>query len=121
MNNFCSISWITLYANKQVEIKPYAYLLHFWKYYFSNYMLISEYSLHLFVQSDVHISKLMNHSLFPRPLPDFSPQLRDKLWEWPGDEAIDQSQWFFFLNLVSTNTSKTTSNYLAATVMVAEL
>ena len=24
----------------------------------------------------------------PRPSPDFSPRLRDKIWEWPGDEAI---------------------------------
>ena len=23
----------------------------------------------------------------PRPSPDFSPRLRDKIWEWPGDEA----------------------------------
>ena len=23
----------------------------------------------------------------PMPSPDFSPQLRDKIWEWPGDEA----------------------------------
>ena len=39
-------------------------------------------------------------SLVPRPLPDcisllwrkisFSPQLRDKIWEWLGDEAIVQ-------------------------------
>ena len=31
------------------------------------------------------------HSLVPRPLPDFISQLwrkmRDKIWEWPGDEA----------------------------------
>ena len=28
-------------------------------------------------------------SLVPRPLPDFisQPWLRDKIWEWPGDEA----------------------------------
>ena len=24
----------------------------------------------------------------PRPSPDFSPRLRDKIWEWPGDEAM---------------------------------
>ena len=24
----------------------------------------------------------------PRPFPDFSPRLRDKIWEGPGDEAI---------------------------------
>ena len=39
INNFCSISWITSYANKQVEIKPY-------------------------IQSDVHISKLINPKVF---------------------------------------------------------
>ena len=22
------------------------------------------------------------------PSPNFSPQLRDKTWEWPGDEAM---------------------------------
>ena len=36
-------------------------------------------------------------SLVPRPLPDFilqpwkpnfSPRLRDKIWEWPGDEVM---------------------------------
>ena len=26
-------------------------------------------------------------SLIPRPLPDFSPRLHDKIWEWPGKEA----------------------------------
>ena len=28
-------------------------------------------------------------SLIPRPLPDFisQPWLRDKIWEWPGDET----------------------------------
>ena len=33
--------------------------------------------------------------LSPRPLPDF-PQLRDKIWEWPGDEAtapLPGSKW----------------------------
>ena len=24
-----------------------------------------------------------------RPSPDFSPRLRDKIWEWPGDEATN--------------------------------
>ena len=38
-------------------------------------------------------SNLMVPSLVPRPLPDFishpcfSPRLRGKIWEWPGDEA----------------------------------
>ena len=27
------------------------------------------------------------HSNDPRPSPNFSPCLRDKIWEWPGDEA----------------------------------
>ena len=27
------------------------------------------------------------HSFDPSPSPDFSSQLRDKIWEWPGDEA----------------------------------
>ena len=26
-------------------------------------------------------------SLIPRPLPDFISQLRDKIWEWSGNEA----------------------------------
>ena len=26
-------------------------------------------------------------SFDPRPSPDISPQLQDKIWEWPGDEA----------------------------------
>ena len=30
----------------------------------------------------------VNYSLVPRPLPDFISQLRDKIWEWPGNEAI---------------------------------
>ena len=39
--------------------------------------------------------QLVKSSLVPRPLPDFilhaavekTPQLQDKIWEWPGDEA----------------------------------
>jgi len=34
----------------------------------------------------------------PRPSPNFSPQLRDTIWEWPGDEAIERSlthTWFY--------------------------
>ena len=27
-------------------------------------------------------------SFDPRPSPDFSPRLRDKIWEWPGNEAM---------------------------------
>ena len=27
-------------------------------------------------------------SLIPRPLTDFSPQLWDKIWEWPGNKAM---------------------------------
>ena len=27
------------------------------------------------------------HSNDPRPSPDFSPWLRDKIWDWAGDEA----------------------------------
>ena len=41
-------------------------------------------------------------SLVPRPLQDFisqpwrkigSPQLQDKIWEWPGDEAREPSSY----------------------------
>ena len=32
-------------------------------------------------------------SIGTRPSPDFSPQLRDKIWEWPGDKAKHQVQW----------------------------
>ena len=32
------------------------------------------------------------HSFDPRPSPDFSPQLQDKIWEGPGDEAIPDVQ-----------------------------
>ena len=35
-------------------------------------------------------SKMRDISLVPRPLPDFIsqlPRLRDKIWEWPGNEA----------------------------------
>ena len=27
---------------------------------------------------------------FPRPHPDFSPQLRDKIWVGPGDEVVSE-------------------------------
>ena len=27
-----------------------------------------------------------------RPCPDFSPQLRDEIWEWPGNEANTEVQ-----------------------------
>ena len=45
---------------------------------------------------------LCTHILVPRPLHlavmeknDFSPQLRDKIWEWPGNEAIVHMQQVF--------------------------
>ena len=41
------------------------------------------------------VSRILEEaSLVPRLLPDFisqpgfSPRLRDKIWEWPGDEAM---------------------------------
>ena len=49
--------------------------------------------------------KCLSGSLVSRPLPDFisqlwgkkknefSPQLRDKIWEWPGNEAIQVVYW----------------------------
>ena len=30
--------------------------------------------------------------LIPGPSPDYFPRLRDKIWEWPGDEATQQLQ-----------------------------
>jgi len=39
-----------------------------------------------FVLTESTISGLW-HSFDPRPSPDFSPRLRDKISEWPGDEA----------------------------------
>ena len=41
--------------------------------------------------------------LIPRPLPDFISQLwlRDKIWEWPGDEAkhsVLLEQWILTSN-----------------------
>ena len=44
-------------------------------------------------------------SLVPRPLPDFipmSPQLRDKIWEWPGDEASMYYHVLLYLMLQAT-------------------
>ena len=38
------------------------------------------------------ITKHTARSLVPRPLPEFSPQLRDKIWEWPGDEATQHAR-----------------------------
>ena len=43
--------------------------------------------------STAQVESSMHRSLVPRPLPDlshreFSPRLQDKIWEWPGDEAI---------------------------------
>ena len=34
-------------------------------------------------------------SLVPRPHPDFSPRLRDKIWVGPGDEATSLQQSAF--------------------------
>ena len=44
----------------------------------------------------------------PRPLPDFSPRLQEKIWEWPGDEAsCDQYMrlisWIVFTVIVTTH------------------
>ena len=30
---------------------------------------------------------IRGHSIDPRPSPNFSLRLQDKIWEWPGDEA----------------------------------
>ena len=38
------------------------------------------------------IKKWQPVSFVPGPLPDFSPRLRDKIWEWPGDEASNLSK-----------------------------
>ena len=35
----------------------------------------------------VPVRDVVLRSFDPRPSPDFSAQLRDKIWEWPGDEA----------------------------------
>ena len=35
----------------------------------------------------VHNVESVCTSFDPRPSPDFSQRLRDKIWEWPGDEA----------------------------------
>jgi len=32
-------------------------------------------------------------SFAPRPSPDFSPWLQDKIWKWPGDEATKLLCW----------------------------
>ena len=37
------------------------------------------------------IETLLKFSLIPRPSPDFSPRLRDKIWKGPGDEASRKS------------------------------
>ena len=34
-----------------------------------------------------HIAWARCHHYETGPSPDFSPRLRDKIWEWPGDEA----------------------------------
>ena len=48
------------------------------------------------LQYTILLCLLVAASLISRPLPDFisqlrrndcSPQLRDKIWEWPGNEA----------------------------------
>ena len=41
-------------------------------------------------------------SLIPRPPPDFisQPWLRDKIWEWPGDEAIVVTDTSYVAELV---------------------
>ena len=38
-------------------------------------------------------------SLVPRPLTDFISQLRDKIWEWPGDEAVKNACFTYVLLL----------------------
>ena len=62
--------------------------------------LYTIYTLHSWPmqKQDAHATSHQFTSLLPRPLPDFisqpwrktdfSLQLRDKIWEWPGNEAI---------------------------------
>ena len=44
-------------------------------------------------------------SFDPRPSPDFSPRLQDKIWEWPGDEAshFDACVTDAFIGMWKTN------------------
>ena len=35
----------------------------------------------------VNLKHASPRQTIPRPLPDFSLRLQDKIWEWPGDEA----------------------------------
>ena len=52
-----------------------------------DHYLVTELSPH-FVLNESTISGLWR-SNHPRPSPNFSPWLRDKIWEWPGNEAKD--------------------------------
>ena len=53
-------------------------------------------------------------SLVPRPLPDFLPQLRDKIWEWPGSETIQQ------LNTIVNSTYNISSTQVHSVSEAAE-
>ena len=48
------------------------------------------------VQTESTISSLW-HSNVPRPSPNLSPRLRDKIWEWPEDEATLSSNCWPYL------------------------
>ena len=37
-------------------------------------------------------STIFNFPVRDVPSPDFSPRLRDKIWNWPGDEATQPSE-----------------------------
>ena len=44
------------------------------------------------VHQSFPVRDIVLHSFDPRPSPDFSPRLQDKIWEWPGDEGMSAPQ-----------------------------
>ena len=68
-----------------------------------NFILCSTTGWYKSLPSYTYTDKREPLSLVPRPRPDFisqpwrkinfSPRLRDKIWEWPGDEATTQPRY----------------------------
>ena len=81
--------------SRRIELASTTHLLR------GHVAIITKLSPHYILTESNHFQSVMQFD--PRPSPDFSPQLRDKIWEWPGDEATDnpQNMWVNHYNCIS--------------------
>ena len=67
--------------SRRIELASTGHLLR------GHVAIITKLSPHYILTESNHFQSVMQFD--PRSSPDFSPQLRDKIWEWPGDEGIE--------------------------------